>query len=127
MEQQKTQRDLPQKTERRETDAQRFRHRESERIDRSLLVQAILSGASMWDMPHETLRDLSQQVGNSGMIALSTMYDGAPALHQAPEPAAQSSVPAFPVPEGLLCETISAPVPAGGSWPSTASDPASLN
>ena len=121
MEHQQTQRDL-QKTENQKAEQQTAQIQRQQSVDRTLLAQAILAGAEMGDLPRESLLELAQQVGNSGMNALAAMY-GEPA-ETAVMPALKNSVEmqAFPVPADLICETVTPPVITGASWPSATFD-----
>ena len=109
-----------------ETERQSAPRLQTQRMGYALLAQAILAGQSIWDLPREGLEDLARQVGNSGMIALSGMYGPEPALSGVSDVAWEGDTAPFSVPEGLHCETVSAPA-LEEQWPLQASDPSALN
>ena len=109
-----------------ETERQSAPRVQTQRMGYALLAQAILAGQSIWDLPREGLEDRARQVGNSGMIALRGMYGPEPALSGGSDVAWEGDTAPFSVPEGLRCETVSAPS-LEGQRPFQASDPSALN
>lgn len=126
MEQQQTQDRERQKTEQ---TAQRENGRQTPQRERlsgpGQLAQALMEGASLFEMPPQRLEELATLVGNQGMAAL---------LEQQSLPLAETSfalppeveTTPYPVPDPGPIQTVQPPAPAGAEAGGRAFDPAGL-
>ena len=112
-----------------QTAPQESSHSEPQRQARQsftgLAAQALLHGASVWELPRQSLEDLAERVGNSSMLALTAMHGPEPDLRQTHMTGAESRLPALEVPE-TACQLHPAADLTAGAWPAGACDPAAL-
>ena len=88
-------------------------------------ARALLAGANIRDLPHQSLAELAQSVGNSEMLALAAMRSSQAQLVPAELSGAEPQTAAFEVPQ-TDCLLSPAANLTGGTWPSAAFDPAGL-
>ena len=91
----------------------------------SLSLQAILDGGPVWDLPRQSLEELAERVGNSGMLALAEMRAPAADLHRTTLTDAEPMTEATVVPE-TVCALQPAADLTAGNWPTSTFDAAGL-
>lgn len=118
-----------QRTTQKTAPAEEQKHSEATRPDRSSgstwAAQALLSGAPVWDMPRQSLAELVERVGNSGMLALASMRSGEAQTAQTVLTGSEPQTEAVTVPE-IACPLAPVSELTAGTWPSGAFDPAGL-
>ena len=118
-----------QKTIQKTVQAEEQKHSEAARSQKSpgssWVAQALLAGAPVWDLPQQSLTELAERVGNSGMLALAAMRSPEAELHQTSLAGSEPQTPAAEVPD-MACRLMPAADLTAGAWPSSACDPAAL-
>lgn len=90
-----------------------------------LTAQAILEGASLWEMPPQRLEELAALVGNQGMAALLEQQ-ALPLTQVSFSLPPQAETTPYPVPETGPVPTVQSPVLTEGLEAGRAFDPAGL-
>ena len=88
-------------------------------------AQALLSGATIHELPRTLLAELAERVGNSGMLALAAMRAPEVTIQTAALTGREVHTEPTVVPK-MACQLAPAADLTVGSWPSEAFDPAGL-